>query len=165
MRLLRAFVAVLSLTAAASAQLGSAKTGDPRVRKALNEAGLEFTVDDDGDFKLIRTLDDGRTQLVYINSGTETFKNLEIREVWAPAHKTVGQFPAKVANDLLLDSFRKKIGAWQTMHKESDDSYLAVFAAKIDADADAASLSACVKAVAESADEMEEKLTGDKDEY
>lgn len=78
---------------------------------------------------------------------------------------TAGQFPAKVANDLLLDSFRKKIGAWQTMHKESDDSYLAVFAAKIDAVADAASLSACIRAVAESADEMEEKLTGAKDEY
>lgn len=165
MRLLNALLVVLLMTGVASAQLGSAKTGDARVRKALTEAGIDFTVDDDGDFKLVRTLDDGRTQLVYVNSGTETFKNLEIREVWAPAHKTIGQFPAKVANDLLLDSFRKKIGAWQTIYKESDDSYLAVFAAKIDAAADAASLSACIKAVAESADEMEEKLTGDKDEY
>uniref|UniRef100_A0A7C4CC45 YbjN domain-containing protein n=1 Tax=candidate division WOR-3 bacterium TaxID=2052148 RepID=A0A7C4CC45_UNCW3 len=165
MRLLNTVVAILFLAPGASAQLGSTRQGDARVRKTLTEAGIEFTVDDDGDFKLIRTLDNGRTQLVYINSGTETFKNLEIREVWAPAHKTTGQFPAKVANDLLLDSFRKKIGAWQTIFKESDNSYLAVFAAKIDADADAPSLNACITAVAQSADEMEEKLTGDKDEF
>ncbi|MEO0079461.1 MAG: hypothetical protein ABIK44_02130 [candidate division WOR-3 bacterium] len=163
-RLLWTAVLALVIVPVAFGQLGSSKSGDHRVKKALDELGLKYTIDSDGDFKLTFEFEDGRSQLCFINSGTETFKLFEIREVWAPAYKTDGPFTATVANKLLEDSFKKKLGAWQTM-VGSDGSHLAVFAAKIDANCDAQSLHACIKAVVSAADDMEEELTGTKDEY
>ena len=157
-------VLTLVLAPVAFGQLGSAPSGDQRVKKALDELELKYTIDSDGDFKLTFEFEDGRSQLCFINSNTETFKNLEIREVWAPGYKSDGPFSATVANKLLEDSFKKKLGAWQTMTSD-DGTYLAVFAAKIDAACDAPSLHACIKAVISAADDMEESLTGDKDEF
>jgi hypothetical protein len=155
---------LLALTPSGFAQLGTTKTGDSRIRAALDELELEYTVDKDGDFKLTFSFDDDRTQLLYINSGTETFKQLEIREVWSPAHKSSSAFSATLANKLLVDSQKRKIGAWSTM-KYDDGSHLAIFVAKIDANADAQSLHAVIKAVVTTADAMEEDLTGTRDEY
>ena len=98
------------------AQLGSkGSDADPRVRETLSELDQDFTVDSDGDYKLVVDTSDGRTQLVFINSNTEMLDPFEIREIWAPAHRSDGPFARDVANELLLDSFQKKLGAWHAM--------------------------------------------------
>ena len=86
----------------------------------------------------------------------------EIREVWAPAHSSDGPFSKEVANELLLDSYQKKLGAWQTAR--DDDTYVAVFAAKVSAEIDRDSLKTIIETISSSADEMEEKIT-DEDEF
>ena len=68
-------------------------------------------------------------------------------------------FPKSVANSLLEDTFSKKLGAWAKLGNR------AVFVVKISANADAESLFNGLKACMLSADTMEEKLTGDTDEF
>jgi hypothetical protein len=62
-------IAVPGFTPKARLQAGEP---DQRVEKALKKLGLKYTVDKDGDFKLIFTTQGDRTQVVFINSGTET---------------------------------------------------------------------------------------------
>ncbi len=154
-----AIAAVLVLCTAARAQIGATGTADARVAAALDELGLAYEVDDDGDFKVVFEFEeDGRSQLAYINSATERFELFEIREIWSPGYKSAALFTAEVANRLLEDSFEKKLGAWQAM--TSKNLHVAVFAAKVAADSDAASLQACLRLVLITADEMEKELLG-----
>jgi hypothetical protein len=77
-------IAVPGFTPKARLQAGEP---DQRVEKALKKLGLKYTVDKDGDFKLIFTTEGDRTQVVFINSGTETLRKMEIREIWSPVAK------------------------------------------------------------------------------
>src|SRR5438270_4384084 len=78
---------------------------DPRVKAALDEIGYKFELNDDNDYKLvpIQTEQAGtaangkpiwRSQLVYVNSNTEKYGSLEIREVLAPAYLSEGPLSA-----------------------------------------------------------------------
>ena len=149
----------------ASTQIAPAQTstaGDPRIKAALDKLGWKYEIDKDGDFKVGMKLDNGRTQLAWISSSTEKLDNLEIRQVMSPGYKTDGALAAQVANQLLVDNARKKLGAWQTF--SNGKTSLAVFAAKIPADSDPESLRSSLQAVFYSADAMEKTLTG-KDEF
>ena len=70
--ILLAFVAALALVPQlAAAQVGARTiTPDARVEKLLKEAELNYTIDEDGDFRLEFALDDDRSQLVWISSKT-----------------------------------------------------------------------------------------------
>lgn len=158
---LTVFLALL-LGAPAGAQIGDTPPGDARVREALTELDLEYEIDEDGDFRVVFSFEeDGRSQLAFINSGTETLRLFEIREVWSPAYLAHGPLPEEVANRLLQDSFEKKLGAWQVM--PSGDQHAAVFTVKLAAEADPASLLAALEAVLTTADEMEKELLGTDD--
>ncbi len=157
------FATLIILTAGAAfsyGQLGggSAAQYDGRVKRALDAAGLKYTIDSDGDFKLEFDLDNGRTQIVFINTKTYTYDNFEIREVWSPGYQSTSQFSANVATRLLADNMDKKIGAWQTMRLNG--KVTAVFAAKVAADMTAEQLRSILKAVSRSADAMEKELVG-----
>lgn len=161
----RSTVAVLLICAVpVFAQLGKSATGDARIRSALNQLDLKYKVTDLGNFRMVFSLDEGRTQLVFINSKTETYHGLEIREVWAPAYKSENPFSAAVANRLLTDSDENKIGAW-AVYRDNDNAYVAKYVAKIDAGADPQSLQAVITAVIKCADAMEKELTGSRDEF
>jgi hypothetical protein len=101
---------------AASAQLGNAARkppADARVRSALNEIGYKFEMTGDNDFKLVPIKTEGeRSQLVYVNSNTEKYGTLEIREVLAPAFLSNGPLSAAVANRLLRENNEVKLGSW-----------------------------------------------------
>jgi hypothetical protein len=142
-------------------QLGEeAPNGDPRVRKILDERKIKYTVDSDGDFKVVFELDEGRSQVAFIASATETYRNLEIREIVSPAYQSeTDELPGPVANKLLADSADKKLGGWQKRGKYG------LFVTKISAKANNESLWSALKATIESADAMEEQLTGNRDEF
>ena len=135
---------------------------DQRVEALLGELELKYQIDSDGDFRLILKLDSGRTQLVFVNSRTETLDEFEIREIWSVAYVASTSLSSFTANMLLLDSYKKKIGAWQTV--KDDGKYIVMFAAKIPADCEASMLNSTLWGVAESADQMERDLTG-KDNF
>ncbi|MCK4414877.1 MAG: hypothetical protein KAY32_15185 [Candidatus Eisenbacteria sp.] len=155
------FVSVQFSQAPPRAQIGDeTPKHDERVRKILKEDGVQYTVDTDGDFKVIFQMGDDRTQMAFIRSRTEEYRNLEIREIWSFGYQSsTDVFPAEVASRLLEDTFIKKLGAWAKIGQR------ALFVVKVSADANSESLMSALQMALESADEMEEELTGDKDEF
>ncbi|HNR67139.1 MAG TPA: hypothetical protein PKN04_04850 [bacterium] len=143
------------------AQLGDdTPAHDARIEKILQAKEIGFTIDKDGDFKVVVDVGNGRTQLAFIFSSTMEYGNMEIREIWAYAYRSENnQFPVDVANLLLEDTFPKKLGAW------AKKDNMALYMVRISANANEQSLLSAVQFAAEAADEMEEKLTGAKDEF
>jgi len=142
----------------APAQLKAQSKGDPRVRKVLNEAGLKFTEDKDGDFRLtFHFQEDNRTQGCIVASKTYELGIFEIREIWATAWRGKEPPSAEVANRLLLDNARGKLGAWELL--SNDREYRLVFVLKVSADCSAAELKTALRTVSMVSDEMEKELT------
>jgi hypothetical protein len=137
--------------------------GDPRIAKALDALEILYEVDSDADYKILYEWeDDGRSQVAFINSATEKLDDLELREVWSVAYVSDKPLPVEIANRLLIDSYDKKLGAWQLL--KSEGQHIAVYAVKVDANADAEFLQLALEAALTSADEMEKELLG-SDEF
>jgi hypothetical protein len=130
---------------------------DTRVKTALTEGRLEYAVDE-GDFRLVYEVGDGRSQVVWVASKTARVTRLEFSDVWSLAFRGTGQVPPEMAKRLLTENARMVLGAWQV--NQAPDRFLVVYLAQIPADADAASLQEVVEAVAVSADRMEKGFTG-----
>ncbi|MBD9368337.1 YbjN domain-containing protein [Xanthomonas sp. XNM01] len=142
--------------------LAMAAEPDHKIGKLLDGLGYEYEVDEDGDYKLVMALDEGRTQLVFVRSPVESYGQQRVREVWSPAYKSpTASFPAVVANRLLDASNQLKLGAWVKQDQH------AVLVVKIPASADAKTLDEAITAAVTSADEMERELAEDpaSDEY
>jgi hypothetical protein len=129
---------------------------DQRVEKALKKLGLKYTVDKDGDFKLIFATEGDRTQVVYINSGTEMLRKMEIREIWSPAAKFSSTPPSALSQALLEKNGSFKIGSYA--YKKAGDVYFLVFNVQISANASAEELLSVVIGVAEMADATERDI-------
>jgi hypothetical protein len=154
-----ALVACMLVAGQTNAQIGDRKaTGDVRVKRLLDQTELKYEIDSDGDFKLINSFDNGRTQILFVNSNTERFLNMEIREVWSVGYiSPTGVIPSTVALDLLRANSKIKLGAWQITKMGGKD--VAVFAAKIAADTDVKTLLGTMQLVSEAADEKEAEIT------
>jgi hypothetical protein len=132
---------------------------DKAVGRVLDTLKYPYEVDEDGDYKMVFDLDDGRTQLVFVRSTVEEYGKHKIREIWSPGYNAPGkQFPAAVANRLLEDSQDAKLGGWVKQDQ------LAMFVVKVDATANADALSDAIDAAMRTADAMEAELT-ETDEY
>lgn len=138
------------------------KKGDPRIKRVLETLELKYSVDQDGDFKIIVEFQDGRSQVAYINSETQTVGDFEIREVWSVAYIAEGYLDIDTANTLLLKNFEMKIGSWRLI-PAGNNTFLVAFCVQIAADCDPSSFSRTLGIVLEVADTMEEKLTGGDD--
>jgi hypothetical protein len=142
----------LVTTASASAQ-------DSRVRSALDNAGLKYTITDNGNFKIPFDMGNGRTQVVIVNSKTYEFGGAEIREIFSVA-AIVSSKSAFTQNNLfkLLElNETYKIGAWQIHGGESP--YILQFAIRAGANTSSSILADLIKLAAKTADDMEERLT------
>ena len=174
--ILTLFCLCLFITAA-NAQIGGApkkQPADPRVKAALDEIGYKYELTENNNYRVIPieteqtgTKPDGtpifRSQLVYVNSTTEKYGSLEIREVWSPALYSAGPLSAALANRLLRENNSVKFGAWRVELQSDSGKYLAMFAAQIAATSDAESLRLAIKSVILVADRMEKELTGTDD--
>lgn len=147
--------------APALGQIGAKPKADDRVRRALQDTDLKFSVDKDGDFRLDFTLVGGRTHVVFIASKTAQWGNMEIREVFALGYRSDTRLSRDNYEDMLKDNGRRKSGAWE-LH-EKDGRYVAVFSVKVAADCSGESLKTVANGVAATADEMEKKLTDTDD--
>jgi hypothetical protein len=147
----------LVTTASASAQ-------DSRVRSALDNAGLKYTITDNGNFKIPFDMGNGRTQVVIVNSKTYEFGGAEIREIFSVA-AAVSSKSAFTQNNLfrLLElNETYKIGAWQIHGGESP--YILQFAIRAGANTSSSILADLIKLAAKTADDMEQRLT-DEDKH
>jgi hypothetical protein len=154
------WIALLSVAAAVTVFAPQASAADPRMMRALNETGLKYEVDEDGDYKVVVSwAEDGRSHLVFVNSLTEVMGGQEIREVWAAAYMAgEPSIPGKVALRLLEDNSKYKIGAWELV--SNDGGVRVLFNAKVPATASPEFLQEVINAVAVFADELEKELLG-----
>jgi hypothetical protein len=130
---------------------------DSRIKDALDKLGLKYEVTKSGNYKVIFSVQNGRTQVVTIVSKTEKVEGLEIREIISPAYVTKGDVNAMISNQLLKDSFRRKLGAWSILRTDSES--FAFFTARVDANQAAADLKTSLLLTVYAADEMEKSLT------
>jgi hypothetical protein len=140
------------------------KAADPRVRTALEQSKIPFTIDNDGDFVVEMKVDEkGRSQVVYISSKTDKPENLEWRELFSFAQKVNGNIDPQTAQKLLLKNSRLILGAWELIQNKDGTGYI-TFSVKVPADASPEVLSEAVNATLYSSDQGEKDLTG-KDEF
>jgi hypothetical protein len=133
---------------------------DPLVKKHLDSLKLKYEIDEDKDFKIVMDVGEGRTQLAYVRSSTESYGVNRVREIWSPGYKSeTEELPQKVANRLLDYSNDVKMGGWVKQKR------VAVFVVKISANASATELKDAIDAAVNSADEIEQEYTGKKDEF
>ena len=150
------------LAPVALAQAPAAGTADGRVARQLTDAGLSYVIDDEADYRLKYSLDDGRSQIAWVASGTSKLGDFEVRDLWSIAYRGTGQVPLEMANGLLQANARQTIGAWQV--QRSGEEYLVVLSAAVPADTDGTALLQLVESVMADADELEESLT-ERDEF
>jgi hypothetical protein len=149
-------VAAMSVGVARDDATSTPTGADPRVVAALEAAGLEYSLDE-GDFRLEYDVDEARSQRVWVASETARIDRLEMRDVWSVAARGRGEVPADLARLLLKENVRMILGAWQV--SQSQDEYLVVFSAPVDAAADAATLQEVIEVVMFSADRIEKQLS------
>ncbi len=159
-------VFVIAFSLPSVAQLGDDEINyDTRVKNALEEADLKYSIADNGNFKLVFELDGKRTQLVIIKSGTFEYGGMEIREIISIAAKSDNKKFFK--RDLLFDVLERnetyKLGAWQIDGGEAP--YFLEFSIKVSANANPDVLKQVLFLASKVADELEEELSGDADEY
>lgn len=157
MRATTLLIAALGLAIASTASAG---TADPVIKKQLDSLKLKYEVDSDGDYKIVMDMGEGRTQLAFIRSNTETYGSNQVREIWSPGYKSsTDVLPERVANRLLEYSNTVKLGGWVKQKSH------AVFVVKISTSASADALKDALEAAVTSADEIEQEFTGKQDEF
>jgi hypothetical protein len=155
------FLAVFSIKA--FCQLGEVSY-DNRIKSKLIALGLKYEISDLGNFKVVFEMGDDRTQLVLINSSTNEYGGMEIREITSVAAiaKDKSYFSQKTLYKLLDDNDKWKLGAWQI--SGDTDNYMLQFSVKISANSTQSVLEEILKLAATIADTKEKELT-ENDRY
>ena len=138
----------------------AAQAEDGAVKSRLDARGVKYTVDDDGDFKVTYNYSkEKRTQLVFVSGSTETVGGFQIREIFSPAARVEkdGINGAK-ALGLMAESRKNKLGGWEL---SGDILY---FVIKLPDSMDGAQMESAMDIAAETADDMEIKFSGDRDD-
>ena len=148
--------AALLLTAIAM----PAAASDASVKARLDARGVKHEVDGDGDYKVTYNYSkEGRTQLVFVSGGTESVGGFMIREIFSPAGRVEkDDIDGKKALELLGESRKNKLGSWEL---GGDVLY---FVIKVPDSISAAELESAMDIAAQTADDMELELSGDRDE-
>lgn len=158
---------LLLATTTAFAQLGGSSSsnnrpaGDRRVAPLLDKAGIDYSIDDDGDYKIILDVGDGRTQLLYVISNTNQVDNMEIREVWSFSVIKEDGLTYEELDRMLRENARLKLGCWQVVTNSGKD--VALFCVQMDANSNSETLGNIVRYVASKADALEKDILGTDD--
>ncbi len=134
------------------------KTPDPSIAKKLDLKGTPYTLDDDGDYRILVNVGDERSQLVWVRSVVHQTDEQRLREIWTYGLRSEDRrIPVHVANRLLSENMDLIVGAWARQDGN------AVLILKINADADADTLDEAIDLAASIGDKMEQRLvTGDE---
>ena len=138
----------------------SAHAEDSSVKRRLDDRGLKYTVDGDGDFKVTYNYaKENRTQLVFVSGSALSVGGFQVREVFSPAGKISkdGINGAK-ALELLTESRKNKLGSWEIAGD------LLYFVIKLPDTVNAGELESAMDIAAQTADDMEVKLSGSRDD-
>lgn len=130
------------------------------VKARLDARGMKYEVDGDGDYKATYNYsEEGRTQLVFVSGRTESVGGFIVREIFSPAGRVEkDDIDGKKALELLGESRQNKLGSWELA---GDVLY---FVVKLPDSISAAELESAMDIAAQTADDMELELSGDRDE-
>jgi hypothetical protein len=145
-------IAAIVLSAGLALAPGHARAADAAIDALLKKAGTPYEIDKDGDYKIvIEWTKEKRSQLVYVGGTPETFADMPVYDVFAPALAVDGDGLSQAdANALLKASGDLKLGAWEL---RSDGAY---FVAKVPAgNLTADQFDKILSLVAETADNFE----------
>ena len=146
---LSAFI-LLSTTAATTLRAEA----DQRIKKALDELDVKYMIDDDGDYAITIYEAEGRSQLVYVVSETDSIEGFEIRDIFSYAVRDKAP-TLEMTSDLMRTSNKSLIGAFE-MTSGGNILYIA----KIPANLPAKQLHGIIRAVAAYADDAEKEILG-----
>lgn len=150
----------VSLLACAGLHTTATEAADLALKQRLDARGLKYEVDGDGDFRVTYNYSkEKRTQLVFVSGPTQSVGRFKVREIFSPAAQIErdGINCAK-AMELLAESRTNKIGSWET---KGDVLY---FVIKVSDTVSAEELESLMDIAAETADDMEIELSGDRDD-
>jgi hypothetical protein len=149
-----------AVLACAAFLAGAAHAADASVEARLDARGVKFEVDADGDYRVMYSYkQENRTQLVFVSGATEQVGGLSIREVFSPAGRVGADgIDGEKALALMAASRGQKLGSWEI---EGD---VLLFVIKVPDNVDAAALEAAMDIAAETADNKEIELSGNKDD-
>ncbi|MFC1497380.1 hypothetical protein ACFLS1_02760 [Verrucomicrobiota bacterium] len=164
-------IVLLSLTFRVAAQSEAAKAdvrpqekdpkelpGDPRVRIALRKLKLNFGVTKLGNYNLIYKLpESGRQQEIFISSATDKFGVLETRKIWSTIGVMDKPLSKDMANKILMNNTRNKIGRYELVYNEDNKKYILSFAVMADVEAHPTVLREIIRIVFVLADRKEEE--------
>lgn len=152
--------ASIALLVLGTALASSAHAEDAKVKARLEARGIKYEVDGDGDFKVTYNYSkEKRTQLVFVSGSTESVAGFTVREIFSPAAR-IGKdgINGAKALELLEESRKNKLGSWEI---GGDVLY---FVIKLPDSVSAAELESAMDIAAETADDMEIKFSGDRDD-
>lgn len=137
-----------------------AAAADASVKARLDDRGINHEVDGDGDYKVTYNYSqEGRTQLVFVSGGTEKVGGFIVREIFSPAGRVEKDgINGSKALELLEESRGNKLGSWEI---QGDVLY---FVLKLPDSLSGAELESAMDIAAQTADDMELELSGDRDE-
>jgi hypothetical protein len=161
----RAAVLVLFffLAAAAAVSAQSSSTGDPRVVAQLDRLGIRYKAMDSGNYSITFDVESGRSQVAYIMAKTETYKGLEIREIWSRAGTFEDLPESDVMQKLLEDSAGEKIGFW-SIEEADNGGWTVYFSVKVPVYLKDADLKSLLELTANVGDEKEAELFNQDEE-
>jgi hypothetical protein len=139
-----------------------APKGDSRVKEALDRLNLKYEMTPRGAFQVTLTYKGNRTQVVFVNSSTSTYGEVEYRDVTSTAYRVKGDLDPKEANDLLADNDNRIIGGWRTVRKDGDT--FVIYAIQTPVTASDKELRQIISAAGKTADDKEAERT-QKDEF
>lgn len=131
---------------------------DYSLKKVIQSTTFKYFEDTEGDFVINYKTRTGREQKVIIRNDTNTFQQVNIREILSIA-KIFKSKPISenLSNYLLIDNYSTKyIGNW-AIHKK-DDIMTIIFIVKLPYDSDIELIEAAIIESAEAADALEKAL-------
>jgi hypothetical protein len=130
---------------------------DPRVAAILNNLGLTYKVTSSSNYSVTYDTNDGRTQVVYIMSATDTEQGIEIREIWSNAGYFESEPDATQLVDLMTESGKNSVGDW-ALEEQDDGTYLLFYTIKSPVKIDNAAFKMMLQYTADTADAREAEI-------
>jgi|GEM_PF-710035 len=128
------------------------------VKRVLRRLGLEYSLDEEGDFRVSVKLEDGRETIVGISSVVVSEK-YRMRSMWSVAGRIPGKLPDELAENLLADAWKSRIlGTWALAGITSDGRHVLVYLTRIPASSSIREFRQALMYTAESAINLREAL-------
>ena len=135
----------------------------PRLQRLLEEAGYSYTIDDDGDYRLLFSTEGERTHLVWVSTYAPELTLVPSYEVWSLVGRGMNELPAGLAEALLRRSGDLPSLSAQLYGGEGGEPSTVALSVVVEQGVSSATLQRVVEQLAVEADELEAQYVGADD--